>query len=158
MPDRVVVDSSLAMKWVIPQTYAAEAAALLQAWGSQGMQLLAPHLFLSEAANALYQYVRVQGTGIANISLATAQNHLNLLVSLIALVQEDLSLMQHAQQLAYEAQRPATYDDTYAALALREGCEFWTADERYWNRVKHLRPWVRCLADPMQSQIASMLP
>jgi len=41
--------------------------------------------------------------------------------------------------------RPATYDDTYAALTLREGREFWPADERYWNAVKHLRPWVCCI-------------
>ncbi len=50
-------------------------------------------------------------------------------------------------ELAERFRRPATYDPHYLALAEREGCEFWTADERLWNAVKADLPWVRWLGE-----------
>lgn len=148
MVDTIVVDSSLAIKWVINQPYSAEAALVLAQWGAEGIALIAPRLFLIESANVLYQYVRVKTPGIASISLADAQGQLDILEGLVTIMNEDLQLLQRAQVFAYQVGRPATYDDVYATLAEREGCEFWTADERYWNAVKSRRPWVRCIADP----------
>lgn len=43
--------------------------------------------------------------------------------------------------------QPAAYDAHYLALAEREGCEYWTADQRLWNTVKAALPWVRWLGN-----------
>ncbi len=48
-------------------------------------------------------------------------------------------------ELAHQYGLPAAYDAHYLALAEREGCEYWTTDERLWNAVKAQLPWVRWL-------------
>ena len=52
-----------------------------------------------------------------------------------------------AMELAHRFDLPATYDAHYLALALRENCEYWTADTRLWNSVKRKLSWVRWLGD-----------
>lgn len=49
----VVVDASLALKWVVEEPYSAEARALLNRWRENRRALLAPALFLYEVTNAL---------------------------------------------------------------------------------------------------------
>ncbi len=46
---------------------------------------------------------------------------------------------------------PATYEAHYLALAEREACDYWTADERLWNGVKGELSWVRWLGSYRQS-------
>ena len=49
----VVVDASLAFKWVVEEPYSGDARSLLAEWGNHRRKLLAPALFLYEVANAL---------------------------------------------------------------------------------------------------------
>ena len=49
-------------------------------------------------------------------------------------------------ELASQFKLPARYDAHYLALAEREQCEFWTADERLYNSVKDQLSWVRFMA------------
>lgn len=42
----VVVDASLALKWVVEEPYSAEARGLLEEWRNQRRKLVAPALFL----------------------------------------------------------------------------------------------------------------
>lgn len=51
------------------------------------------------------------------------------------------------QGLAHQFRRPAGYDAHYLALAEREGCDFWTADERLWKAVRPQLTWVRWLGE-----------
>ncbi len=46
---------------------------------------------------------------------------------------------------------PATYEAHYLALAEREACDYWTADERLCNGVKGELSWVRWLGSYRQS-------
>jgi len=52
-----------------------------------------------------------------------------------------------ALEIAHTYNLPATYDAHYLALAAREQCEFWTADERLYNSVKGQLSWVRLMSD-----------
>ena len=52
-----------------------------------------------------------------------------------------------ALQIARIFRRPSSYDAHYVALAEREGCECWTADERLWNAVSRDLPWVRWIGE-----------
>ena len=58
MSGKVVVDTSLALKWVLDEPDSARARALLGAWASQGVVLLDPALLAYELANILRQQNR----------------------------------------------------------------------------------------------------
>jgi predicted nucleic acid-binding protein len=57
-PAEVVVDASLAVKWVVDEPYSSEARALLDRWGDDGRRLLAPALFLYEVTNVLAKRIQ----------------------------------------------------------------------------------------------------
>jgi predicted nucleic acid-binding protein len=56
--DEVVVDASLALKWVGREPYSDEASELLESWQKQRRRLTAPALFAYEATNALAKRVK----------------------------------------------------------------------------------------------------
>ena len=57
MNGHVVVDASLAFKWLVKEIYTAEANDLGRLWDSQGTQVAAPYLMPVEVTNALHQRV-----------------------------------------------------------------------------------------------------
>ncbi len=59
----------------------------------------------------------------------------------------DRAVHVRALEIARVFRRPSTYDSHYVALAEREGCECWTADERFYNAVSGSLPWVRCVGE-----------
>lgn len=142
MSKSVVVDTSLAVKWVIDEIYAAEAIALYHEWIRKNIQILAPALLPIEAASVVYKRVR---RGILTIEDAHQ--------ALIALLLTDLVFHQNpalsvqALEVADHYNLPSTYDGHYIALAEHYACECWTADERLWNAVKGRIPWVRWIGD-----------
>jgi predicted nucleic acid-binding protein len=69
----VVVDTSVAIKWVLAEVYTANARALRDDRIHQQDVLYAPHLLLSEATNVLFQNVR-RGA----LSLSSGQQRLSL--------------------------------------------------------------------------------
>lgn len=142
----VVVDTSIAVKWVHNEPDSPVAAALLDEWIATGIEPIAPSLLASEIANAPFKAVRGGDVGVPAAKLALSQ----VLLSGLRLDFSDdpainLALSARALELAQTLGLPATYDAHYLALAEREGCEYWTADERLWN-VAHPRfGWVRLL-------------
>ena len=52
---------------------------------------------------------------------------------------------QRAWEIAAAYSFATVYDATYLALAELRGCEFWTADERLFNRVKDTLTFVKWL-------------
>ena len=58
MSDVVIVDASVALKWVINGEDSDRALALLGEWITAELLLIVPALFAFEVTNALYQYVR----------------------------------------------------------------------------------------------------
>ena len=53
----VVVDASLAVKWLVEEDDSYKAHAALQSWDDQNIARIAPHLLPFELANALYRRV-----------------------------------------------------------------------------------------------------
>lgn len=49
----LVVDASLALKWLMEELYSAETTELLEKWRRHGQRLIAPALFLYEVTNAI---------------------------------------------------------------------------------------------------------
>jgi predicted nucleic acid-binding protein len=144
MKNTVVIDASIALKWVIDENDSDRAAALLARWFVEGTTLLAPALLIYEVTNAVYQRIR---NGIFDSDDARQALENVLLTELELVFPKNSTLSVRAMELAQQYRLPATYDAHYLALAEREQCEYWTADTRLWNAVKGKLAWVRWFGD-----------
>jgi predicted nucleic acid-binding protein len=142
MSGDIVVDASLALKWVLEEPYSAEANDLLENWGGQRNKLFAPALFLYEVANALTKRIQRH-----QLTLAQAKERLGFFLESGPLLQQIGAVHPRALELADRFRLPTAYDAHYLALAEFQRCEFWTADERLWNSVKRELQWVHCLGE-----------
>jgi len=57
MSDVVVVDASVALKWVLLEADSDRAMRLLDQWESEGKEVIAPALFTYEVTNIIYRQV-----------------------------------------------------------------------------------------------------
>ena len=136
----VVVDASLAIKWVLNEPYAEEALALASEWAAAEIRPVAPCLLLAEATNVLHRRAV-----LGHISPSQAKQLLSGLLNMGIEVRESPQIHLRALELAQELQTPAVYDAHYLALSDILECDLWTADERFFNSVKERQPRVRWL-------------
>jgi predicted nucleic acid-binding protein len=115
----VVIDSSVALKWVLPEDGSDVAMAL------RSQSLIAPSHWLVEAANVLWRYVRIGRFGIADA--ATLLQELAAAPVISVSSPDDLF---RALEIAAKLQHPV-YDCLYLAVAMREGVQVVTADKRF---------------------------
>ena len=120
----LVVDASVALKWVLAEPGQAAADALLDE------DLIAPSLWLMEAANALWRRAK-RGELQAEEAAEHLSELFNAPVTSIA-IEEDL---QAAARLAERLGHPV-YECLYLALAVREQTQVVTADRRFWAVVQ----------------------
>lgn len=142
MPDAVVVDASIAVKWIVPEFDSPFALALLERWQEASVILVAPCWFPSELANAVFKQV-LRG----NLAFPRARLLLDGTVEQFALLDPIPGLAGRALEIAHELGQKATYDCQYLALAEHLDCELWTADERFWNAAKGKFPRVRWVGE-----------
>jgi predicted nucleic acid-binding protein len=114
-----VVDASVAVKWILPESGSSAAAALRKL----NNDLSAPSLIAVEVGNALWRAVR-RGSVTRSEALEGFEAALISLQSLIPI--EELRV--RALALAIELRHPI-YDCFYLALAQRENALLVTADE-----------------------------
>ncbi len=124
--NRVVVDASLAMRWLIPRADAAHARTLA---ADAGVALHAPDLIWSEVANALWKY------GRAGADPKRLVRRLQDFRSLPLRVTPADELVDDALAIALEIGHPV-YDCIYIALAIRTSSCVVTADRRLHNAVE----------------------
>lgn len=144
MKNTVVVDSNIALKWVLDEPDSPAALALLAEWTRKRITIIAPALLAYEATNILFQNVRKN-----KITFDTASNGLKrvILAGIEFDFPYDYRLSLRAIELANKYNLTAAYDPHYLALAEREGCELWTADTRMWKAVQGKISWVRDLSE-----------
>ena len=136
--DEVVVDASLALKWVEREPYSHEASELLENWQKQRRRLIAPALFAYEATNALAKRVKR-----GQLTVEIAKERLASLLENGPALEHDVTVNLRALEIMQRFSLPSAYDAHYLALAESRQCECWTADERLWNTVRGELPWVR---------------
>jgi len=144
----VVVDASLALKWVLREDLSREANAIFHAWTENNDELLVPDLFLFEVAHVLYRKQRSGPFSLEHSWLAFLS--IRGRVTLRALTPLDTF---RAFQIGNMTDRPDAYDAHYLALAEREECQYWTADERFWNATKGSFPRVRWLGETQEQEM-----
>lgn len=134
-----VLDSNIALKWVLPEPDSAVAVALRDQFHQGAVDLLAPDFFPLELAHALSRAERraiiqpPQGAQLLT-DLLTAHPQLH----------PSLPLLPRAFELA-SAARIGVYDCLYVALAEHEGCELITADQRLIRALQGTFPFIRDL-------------
>lgn len=135
----VVVDASVALKWILNEEGTEEALALWDRWQAGGERVVAPPVFRAEVANALRQVVR---RGV--VTASDADELLDTLLDIVA-IEEPLTLYARALRMSHEFDLGAVYDALYLALAERENCEVWTADRKLARAVGHRSPLLHCI-------------
>ena len=130
MSGRVVVDASVAVKWLVREEHTDKALAILGAWHEEEIVPAAPHLLPFEVANALHRIV-VRG----QLSVGDSTRMIAQLLSSRLELHQTAGLPARALELASELQQGAAYDAHYLALAEEFGCELWTADQRFYRAV-----------------------
>jgi predicted nucleic acid-binding protein len=124
----LVIDASIAVKWVVDEEGSAEALRLLQR-----SRLIAPELLVAECANILWKKVRREELSGEEALLAA-----RLLQSADLELTSTRSLMEPATRIAIELDHPA-YDCIHLALAAERDCPFVSADERLLRKLSEGR-------------------
>ena len=115
----IVIDASIAIKWVIEEDGSPQSLLL-----RKRATLSAPELLIAECANILWKKVRLNELVADEARLAARL----LQAASIELV-PTRSLLEAATRIAIALDHPA-YDALYVALAIERDCPFVTADER----------------------------
>jgi predicted nucleic acid-binding protein len=131
----IVVDASVALKWVFDEPGSAAAFAL------RGEQMMAPVFWLAEAGNALWRQ-----TIAGQINAAEADERLSELMSAPVAPHPIGRHLSEALRLATVMRHPV-YDCLYLALALHHRTHVVTADRRFIAAAQRagLAPYVLAL-------------
>ncbi|MCY4447780.1 MAG: type II toxin-antitoxin system VapC family toxin [Chloroflexi bacterium] len=143
MSEFVVVDASLAVKWLLEEEYSDRATALTLLWDEQGIQPIAPFLLPFEVANALHRRV-VRG----EMEVEAAAGLMQDLMAVGVALTETPDLHRRALELASQLRQGAAYDAHYLALAESLDCELWTADQRFYRAASPSIGNVRWIGEP----------
>ncbi len=125
VPDRIVVDASLALKWVLNEEHSDRATAL-----GPGRELLTSALFWAEAGNAIA--TRVRRGELDRVRGNDALRDLQAAPLRTSALDTEAALA--ALMIAYDLAHPI-YDCCYLALALKENTVVVTADRRFRSAV-----------------------
>jgi predicted nucleic acid-binding protein len=124
----LVIDASIAVKWVVEEDGTSEALAL-----RRKARLIAPDLLIAECANILWKkFQRAELTG------DEAQLAARLLQGAEIELSPMRSLVGAATSVAIALDLPA-YDCVYLALAAERDCQLVTADERLLRKLAQSR-------------------
>jgi predicted nucleic acid-binding protein len=140
MNQTVVVDASVAVKWVLDEEFTQQARHLLR--DSARLPILAPAHLSSEVTNALYQRVRTTDP-TKHISAEEAQEALTQFLRFRIELRAEPELYQQALRFTQTHRLSQIYDSLYIVLAQLTHTELWTADQRLLHTVTTSAPWVR---------------
>jgi predicted nucleic acid-binding protein len=136
---RYVLDSNVALKWVLSEPDSTNARLLRSEFQQQVHELFAPDIFAIEVAHAL---ARAELRGF--ITRAQGRAFVTNILSTPPQLEPYLPLLSRAYQIASQA-RIGVYDCVYVALAEREGCDLVAADSRLINSLQPSFPIIRSL-------------
>jgi predicted nucleic acid-binding protein len=125
----LVLDASVAAKYLIPEVDSENAKALLNQWREGRISLLAPEILPAEVANVLWKKVR-RGEVLSEEAEALYLDFQQVQVPLTPINE----LVEAALRLAMRHGH-SVYDGLYVALAQMTGRKLITADEKLFNTI-----------------------
>jgi predicted nucleic acid-binding protein len=126
----LVIDASIAIKWVVEEDGTPEALVL-----RQKAKLIAPDLLVAECANIFWKKVQ-RGELLKAEALLAARLLQGAEIELLP----TRSLFETTTQISIEIDHPA-YDCLYLVLAAEKKCQFVTADERFLRKLNQDRQY-----------------
>ncbi len=138
----IVVDASVAAKWVLPEQHSERALAFVTSCMQTGQAVIAPPLLPFEIANILRQRMVRQGLALVDADRLMA-DFLDFPVTLAP----SAGLHQRALAIAEAHALPAAYDAHYLALAEAQGCVLWTDDRRLLRLLGGALPFAQEIAN-----------
>lgn len=134
----LVVDASVAIKWVVHEAGHEEAVRV-----SRAERIAAPDFAAVEVANVLWRKVRLK-----ELTVEQAEAALQFVRDAYAQLVPADALLDRAFSIAFEIDHPV-YDCLYVACAERLGCDLLTADRRLAAKQSSIAtPHIRELARP----------
>jgi predicted nucleic acid-binding protein len=125
----IVLDSSVALKWIFADEEGAEHAERVRNEHISGKNEIAvPSLFFYEIANVLASKVKLS----AEEALEAFE-----LISAFEFNVHELDIPEFLEAMTLSMKHKiSVYDASYHVLASRLGCRFLTADRKFWGKVK----------------------
>lgn len=127
--DKLVVDSSVAVKWFVSEPYSTEAQRIPDAYQNGTIAFLAPDPINAEFGNIVWKKHIFQGMAVSD-----ARDVVDKFRRLEFNLTPTADLLLDAYKIAV-ANRRTVYDALYLALSVRENCQCVTADEKLVNAV-----------------------
>jgi predicted nucleic acid-binding protein len=124
MPEQLVVDCSVAAKWILPEPGREAAVRLLKRSEAGEVVLLAPDLLLAEFASLLAKRSRRK-----ELSERQAEQAFELMQRCAPRLSDTRPRVRRALSLALQTQL-SFWDCVYINLAIEQGCAVVTADQR----------------------------
>jgi predicted nucleic acid-binding protein len=135
---KYVLDSSVAFKWVVPESDSPRAIRLRDEYRAAVDELIAPDIFAPELAHALTRAER-------QVRINDAVTRLIDVLATCPILVASLPLLLRAADIS-STMRVGVYDCIYVALAERESCELVTADARLLKNLRSRFPFIIDLA------------
>jgi predicted nucleic acid-binding protein len=128
--DKVCVDASLALTWLLNVEKDDRADTLRKQWERSSIELIGPPMFHAEVTSVLREEVFFK-----RLSGEEGEEAFRLYSLIQISIIDDPAIYRKAWELAKKYNLPRTYDMQYMAVAELEDCEFWTLDRKLVNTV-----------------------
>ena len=138
---KYVLDSSVALKWVLSESDSGKAVRLRDEYKNAVHDLISPDIFTPEIANGLASAER-QG----RIKAGEAVIFLHDIIRTAPAIHPTPPLLIRAIEISLSTKQ-AVYDCIYLALAESEGCEMVSADDQLVRKLRPAFPMLIRLAD-----------
>src|SRR5918992_4303083 len=146
MTQPLVVDASVALKWVLFEEYTDQARALYEAALQARRPFLVPPHFFSEVTSALYQRTCSREPA-RHLTEDEAHEALIRFSRFQVQTAAPENLYERAFLFAREHRLASLYDSIYVVLAEMMDGTLWTADQRLFTSASPMAPWVRWIGD-----------
>ena len=138
--DRVCIDASLALTWLLSVQPVERADTLRRRWLKDGIELIGPPLFRAEVTSVLREEVYFK-----RLTREEGEEAFRLYAIIPIRIVNNQAIYRKAWELAGEHNQHRTYDMQYLAVAELEDCAFWTLDKKLVHAMRGKNPrlkWV----------------
>lgn len=137
----LVVDASVVVKWLLPEQDQAAALRIQEMYQEEKLDVVAPHLLVSEVGNVLWKRVRR-----GDLTVREAARCFEQLLRDCPILLESPAVSLSSLHLAM-AHGQSVYDCLYLAWALEQRCDLVTSDRRFFDAVAKAYPFVKLLQE-----------